>query len=342
MKNSAMKPITLLLTIVVLLSGCASMSKDSTPSWLDNLYDAKYKEDTYLCAVGSGSSREKAVDAALSSLSQVFNSQVRSITSVLSLSTAQEDMAGEVKFTEASEMFEQSSITSTTEKIVGAQVVNTYIDSNKRVYVRVALDRKKSAEIYQKEIFDLDRSIMDVKKKMISSDDPLTQFFTLSQAVGYATKQQRLYDQIQVLLKKSQNSNLMILTRELNLIASTVNIAIRVDSSMGKEVLTAAFSKTLVDLGFKVVQDEKDSTATLIVGYESTPITLENSPYKYERYAMSATLLSGSTTLYSYQKNEREAAMSEVEAREKALISASTNGVNEFFILLEETLGVTK
>jgi len=109
-----------------------------------------------------------------------------------------------------------------------------------------------------------------------------------------------------------------------------------------KDVITASFSKKLVDLGFSLVQDEENPTALLVVNYESTPVNLEHSPYKYERYTLSAELLSQSNTLYSYQKSEREAAMSEVEAREKALISASTTSVNEFFILLEETLGVTK
>lgn len=342
MKKSTLGALLVCFAIIILYSSCSSLSKDSTPSWLDNLYDNQYKENTYLCAIGSGSSRENAVDAALSSLSQVFNSQVKSITTVHSLSTAEEDYGGNVKFTEASQMFDQSSVTSNTEKIIGAEVVNTYIDSNKRVYVRVALNRKRSAEIYQKEILDLEKSIMDVRMRMISIDDPLTRFFTLYRAVGYAMQQQRLYDQIQVLLNNTQKSNLMALTRELQQIASSVKIAIRVDASHGEDVITASFSKKLVDLGFSVVQEDEDSIALLVVSYESTPVNLENSPYKYERYTLSAELLSRLNTLYSYQKSEREAAMSEVEAREKALISASTTSVNEFFTLLEETLGVTK
>ncbi len=176
MKKSTLGALLVCFAIIILYSSCSSLSKDSTPSWLDNLYDNQYKENTYLCAIGSGSSRENAVDAALSSLSQVFNSQVKSITTVHSLSTAEEDYGGNVKFTEASQMFDQSSVTSNTEKIIGAEVVNTYIDSNKRVYVRVALNRKRSAEIYQKEILDLEKSIMDVRMRMISIDDPLTRF----------------------------------------------------------------------------------------------------------------------------------------------------------------------
>lgn len=340
MKKTILGSFISLLLIVSVFSGCVSLSKNSTPSWLDTLYDAQYKESAYLCALGSGSSREKAVDAALSSLSQVFNSQVRSVTTVLSISTAQDDNMGEVKFSDSSEMIESGTVTSTTENIIGAEVVNTFIDSNKRVYVRVALERKRVAEIYQKEIFELDRSIIDVRKRLISTEDPLARYFILSKAVGYATKQQRLYDQIQVLLKKSQASNLMGIKRELDQIASSITIAITVDSDKGRDVLVAAFSQKLIELGFTIVEDDSKATALMDVVYDSTPLELENSPYKYERYTMSATLYSGSSILYSYQKSEREAAMSDVEARKKALMSASTSAIHEFFTLLEETLEV--
>lgn len=321
---------------------CSSLSTPSSPPWLNTLYDKQYNEDTYLNAIGSGSSREKAVDAALSSLSQVFNSQVRSITTVLSTSTAADDGVSDVKFTESSELIDQSSVTSTTERIVGAEVVNTYIDSNQRVYVRVALHRKRSAELYQKEVFNLDTSIMNVRREMLSIKDPLRAYFTLSKAVGYAKRQQLLYDQIEVLLKKSENSKLFVVQNELNAIASSVKIAIKVEALEGKEVLLASFSQNLIDLGFSIVEQEEESSAQLVVSYESSPLNMANSPYMYQRYTISATLLSGSTTLYSYQKSEREAALSEEEAQKKALIQASTVAVDEFFTLLEQTLGDIK
>lgn len=323
-------------------SGCASMATGSSPRWLDGLYDKQYSEDTYLCAVGSGSSREKAVDAALSSLSQVFNSQVRSVTTVLSLSTANQDAMGEVKFTEQSEMMDQGTITSSTDRIVGAEVVNTYIDANARSYVRVALHRKRTSDLYQKEISELEASIMQVRRDLLSHTDPLERYFTLAKALGYARKQQNLYDQIQVLLKKSQNSNYMALQRELDGIASSVKIAITVDAKSDQAALKAAFSQKLVSLGFSVVESDAQSSARLHIRYDSVPLDLQDSPYKYQRYTLTAQLTSGQETLFSFQKNEREAAMSETDAEKKALVQATTSVVSEFFILLQETLGDTK
>ena len=349
MKAGTMKRIrqlSLLLVLGVMLfstSGCASLETGSaTPRWLDGLYDKQYSEDEYLCAVGSGSSREKAVDAALSSLSQVFNSQVRSVTTVSSLSTARTDAMGEVKFTEESEMMDQGTVSSSTDRIVGAEVVNTYMDGNARTYVRVALHRKRTSALYQKEINELDLSIMNTKRTLIAVSDPLERYFILRKAVSFAQKQQNLYDQIQVLLKKTQNSTLIPLERELSAIASTVKIAVTVDSSEDHQVLFSAFSQKLVELGFSVVPLDANPTASLDLMYECTPLELADSPYKYARYTLSARLSSGSSTLFSYQKIEREAAMSVPDAQKKALIQATTCAVSEFFTLLQETLGDTK
>lgn len=340
------RQISLLLVLFVLLfftSGCASVGKSSaSPRWLDDLYDTQYSEDTYLCAVGSGSSREKAVDAALSSLSQVFNSQVRSVTTVLSLSTANQDAMGDVTFTEQSEMMDQGTVTSSTDRIVGAEVVNTYMDSNARTYVRVALHRKRTADLYQKEISDLTTSIMHVRRDLLGRTEPLEQYFTLSKALAFAREQQCLYDQIQVLLKKSQNSSLMMLQRELDGIASQVKIAVTVDAKGDQQTLQAAFTQKMVELGFSVVDSDAPSSAQLYLQYESVPVELKDSPYKYARYSLSAVLTSGQTTLFSFQKSEREAAMSEADAQRKALVQASTSLVSEFFTLLRETLGDTK
>lgn len=343
MKQFKAIPLFLLGAVtLLLLSGCASPGKESTPRWLDTLYDKQYSEDLYLCAVGSGSSREKASDAALASLSQVFNAQVRSVTTVLSRSTAQDDGTGELKFTELSEMVDQGSVSSVTDKIVGTEVVNTYIDDNARVYVRIALNRKKTAALYQKEINELDLSIMTVRRSMMAVSEPLERYFILRKALSFAHRQQNLYDQMQVLVKMGQSSTLIPLERELAGLASSVKIAIAVDSLGDHDVLFSAFAQSLGSLGFAVVPLDGNPTAFLELQYRCTPLELENSPYKYARYTLSAQLNSSRATLFSYQKNEREAAMSIAEAEKKALIQATTGSLLEFFTLLQERLGDTK
>ncbi len=322
------------MILLLMVSGCTSIS-NTPPSWLNSLYDKSCDKDSYLCAIGSGSSREKAIDSALASLSQVFNSQVKSVTSVISISTA--EMGG--MFSESSEMFDQSSVTSSTDKIIGAEVVNTYIDSTQRVFVRVALNREEAANIYKEEIAELDLSILEVERRILTLHDDLTRYFTLSKAVGYARKQQLLYNQIQVLLNQSQESRLASLERKLINLASSVKISIEIDSSQGGEVLKAAFSQKLNNLGFTIVNDVGEANAFLFVKCDIVPLNIEDSPYKYATYTMWAKMMSGGTTLYSYNTSEREAALSDEDAMKKALNRVSSVAVDEFFHLLEESLG---
>lgn len=330
-----------LISILALLaSGCATTSsKGGPPSWMDSPYDKQYDEDTYLCSVGTGSSREKAVDAALASLSQIFNSQVRSSTTVTSLSTASEDASGNVTFTEQSEMFDQGTVSSVTEKIIGAEVVNTYMDANARLYVRVALHRKRTADLYQKELGELSTSLMEVRTKALSAVNPLSRYFLLSKAVSIAKMQQSLIDQMQVLLQKSLSSQLPALQRELVSVASNITVGLDVRSSEATEPLEAAFSQKLQQLGFQVVPLAANPPATLEITYTVTPIVMNDSPYRYARYDLAAQLKNAEAIVFSFQKSEREAALSESDAVGKALKQATGNAVDEFFTLLAKKLG---
>lgn len=336
-----MKRLIIGLAAVVLLTSCVQLPVfDRTPQWLDSPYDKAYQEAEYLCAVGSGSSRNKAVDDAMSALSQVFNSQVHSVTTVTSLSTAEEDILGKMTFSEASEMVESSKIESVTDKIVGSEVVNSHTDELGRVYVRVALNRKTAAELYQKEIADLSSQIKDLRSKAAFASDPLKSYVVLVRALALAKQQQTLINQVQVLLKQSQPSQLAAIQRELANLSASVSIVVEVATDEASEpTLKAAFSSALQTLGFAVIEDMGQATALLMVGYQVNPIVMAGSPYAYARYELTADLTNGKETLVSFQKGDREAAMQENEAIAKALRQASTEAVDEFLSVMLQSLG---
>jgi hypothetical protein len=317
------------------------------PSWINQLYDRKYNENTYLCAVGSGSSREKAVDAAFSTLSQVFNSKVRSVTTVSSLSTASTDAFGSVTFTDSSEMLDQGTVSSSTDKIIGAEVVNTYIDENARVYVRVALHRSRTAELYKDEIGELSSSISQLKGQSQLSSDSLSAYFTLQKAYILAQRQQALLDQVEILDKKQYASTLPALERQLTTLASSIKLAVLVTvatsedqlKELSRQTLTASFSQSLQSLGFKVVSEETETTAFLEILFKLEPVILEGSPYQYARYEMTAQLKGSNRILLSYQDSDRVAALSTQEALSKALKQASSESVKGFVQRMEQEFG---
>jgi hypothetical protein len=340
-----------LLLGMILLSGCmATHSVGNIPQWVDSLYDAKYNEKTFLCAVGSGSTRETAVDAALASLSQVFNSQVKSITSFASVSTATDDGQGLVKFSESSSMLDQGSVTSSTDRIIGAQVVNTWIDANARIYVRVAVDRKRTSDLYQKDIQELGASIAHLKISAQMSNDLLSQYFILREAVRLAKQQQGFIDQVQVLTGQKISSLLAPLQMELAQTAAKIQILVHAEVFSNEDALNAlemestqerlvsAFSNQMNELGFTVFLDKRTVPVNLEIIYSVTPIVQTGSPYQYARYELSVQLKSEGRVLVSYQKAEREAALSTKDALQRALRQALATAVPEFSTLMQKEL----
>lgn len=332
----------LLLACLFALAGCTTADGGGEePGWLGTLYDRTYDEATYLCAVGSGSTREKAVDAALSSLSQVFNAQVRSETTVTALSTASTDTAGTVKFTEDTQLVDRGTVTSNTDKIVGAEVVNTYVDRNAVVYVRVALHRQRTASLYEAEIGELSASMQKLRLRAMTTENPLVAYFALYDAYATALRQQSLLDQVQVLDKKTRKSMLPLYERELSDLASAISVAVKADGEEATKI-EAAFAQTLTGLGFSVAGDEEAATATLSIDYSATPVPMENSPYKYARYTLSVSLMASDLTVLSYQKADRIAALSDQEAMAKAVNEACKEASGGFVQALRRNLGTTE
>nr|WP_321304815.1 LPP20 family lipoprotein [uncultured Sphaerochaeta sp.] len=335
MRNYLVVPVLLFLVLGI---SCTSLGSSKVPSWIDHPYDKAYDEDTYLCAVGSGSSRQKAVDAALASLSQVFNAQVRSVTEVSSLSTAATDTMGNVTFTESSEMMDFGSVTSETDQIIGSEVVNVYTDELGRVHARVALHRERTASLYQKQIAELGSSIAQLNMRSATADTLLAEYVLLRETRELAKQQQALYNQLQVLLKQPQRQVLAPIDRALSALAQQITIAVEVFESVNATpVLKAAFEQGLQERGFST--GAQDPYAILDVWYTVEPITMEGSPYAYARYTLSIQLKDSKQVYVSYEKADREAAMSERDALAKALKAASSSGVDGFFTLMLETLG---
>lgn len=331
---------SVLILLPLLLVSCTMLgySRSGEPAWMQSTYDGKYNEAAYLCAVGSGSSRERGVESALSSLSQIFNAQVRSVTEVTSLSSRETDTAGNVSFAESTDLLDIGRVASNTEQIIGAEVVGTYTDAMGRVHVRVALHRKRTAQLYQHRIAELSTALTQARTKSALASDSIRSYVLLLQAKSLAREQQGLYDQLQVLLREPQRQVLLGYEMELATLAQQIQIKVDVVSDgASTPVLQAAFEKGLQDFGFRI--SDQPSGPVLLVHYEVQPLTMADSPYRYARYNLSVQLKHSSQTYLSYEKGEREAALSEVDAVAKALRSASNSGVEEFFSLMLKTAG---
>jgi len=327
-------PITLCL---VVLLGCATGGTSSRPSWLERPYDKSYDQGTYLAAVGSGSTREQAVDNARAALSQIFQSEVSSVTELTTLSTSATDEAGASTFTQASEMLEMGRVTSTTDAIIGSEVANVFTDSLGRVHARVVLHRTKSGDLYAQRVGELALQRSALRTKRLLTADVLRQYILLLEELGLATSEQGYLDQIQVLSGKSQAHVLMPLRQELSRLASAITVVVNVDAPpAARATLQAAYEAALQQLGFTTA--EAKGAYELGVTYHSEEVVMEGSPYHYVRWALSAQLKGGQVVYLSHQSGSREAALGAAEAAERALRIASTDGVQDFLVQLLQSL----
>jgi hypothetical protein len=330
-------PITLSL-LLLLLSGCAtSTGTTSPPSWLDRPYDKSYSEAEYLVAVGSGSTREQAVDAARSALSQIFKSEVRSVTELTTYSTSTTDEAGQSTFTQAAEMLEMGRVSSTTDALIASEVANVYTDPLARVHARVVMNRAKSVELYRGEVQQLALQRSALRTRRLMTGDRLAQYVLLLEELGLGQIEQGFLDQIQVLTGKSQAQVVLPISQELRALASTITVDIELDApESARALLRAAFEAALQGLGFATVHDH--GAYHLQVVYSAEEVVMEKSPYHYVRYNLNSQLGGDSIVYFSHSSGGREAALGSGEAWARAQRTAASDGVSEFLARLLQDL----
>ena len=335
--------IGLIVVIVVLTVGCAGAVRPSLdrPNWIDSLYDANYNEKTYICAVGAGSTRENAINAAFSSLSQVFHTQVDSTLSFYGVSSASTLDLQETMYSDSESMIDQSRLSSKTERLVGGEVVNTWIAKDGTVWVRVAVNRKKTAEVYTNDMATLEKEINRIRFHSAQGPTPLTRFFRLLGALQPAMAHQELSEQVGILTGKSRSSLLQNIEHELDTLASTITIALEskvvvpeAERAVTTSQVLSAFSALFTDFGFNVVTTNTAKYPLVTIEYSVAEIEQTGGRYVHVRYALSVQVKEGGTVLATYQKNQRETALTPLDARQRALRLALNDAIQGLSLAL--------
>jgi len=313
------RPLLLISLSLFLLVGCLSQGiyQQEEPIWINNLYDNLYPEADYLCAVGSASDRINAINAAFSSLSQTFNAKVDSLVR----SYSESYNVNETYFYDSEALIDQLSVTSQAEVIIGAQVVNSYVDKNNLHWVRIAIDRKKGVALYLEKMAKYEEDINRIIRVASLASSPLERYFKLLSAHQVALKHQNLADQAQVLSGKSQKQLLWQLQNRLDDLSSSIDLKVEIEQSSDKErdkELKSAFDSLLDDWGFTI----KEEGAVVLVTYNTYRVDAEQSPYRQIRWSITVTFKEGSLTLATLHKEGRETALNENDALRRALKAA--------------------
>lgn len=315
------KGVLLILLLLSLFFSCATPPAHQG-GWVNNPYDKNYTEDEYLLVIGSGSSYQKAVDNARMNLAYVFSSQVEALTAITTI-----DSSDGERF---DELFEHGTISSNVDDLVDAHVFSSMTDQKGQTFVRFGLHRATSAQFYQHRVEALEKELALVYRS--ASANELERYAQLAGSYPLAQEAQELSDRIWVLTKEQRPNYLFTLRSELQGLAQTITVGVQVVSETRPEVLKAGFEDTLQRLGFR----QGAGRYTLTITYDSEAVTLQASPYAYERYTLSVILGEKDTVIRSYTLSERIAALEQGDAKAKALASALHNGSETLIALLSQ------
>ncbi|MFA5513944.1 MAG: LPP20 family lipoprotein [Sphaerochaetaceae bacterium] len=309
-------PIVVILFALFAVGCLSSNTSGKRPVWIELLYDRSYPQSKYLCAIGSGSNYENAVGSAYSSLSQSFSVRVES-----TLQTFSESYYSETSSYFGDSMIDSGILSTQSETILGAKVVNVWVDKQNMVWVRVALERAKGAKLYEKEIKQLAQQIEKIQLSAMKESSSLSRYFRLQKALPLAEKHQQLIQQLSVLKGSTVNPLLRNLESQLDSIASAVTVTVTVTKAPNQETkkrIENGFIALLNDYGFSVGQGE----AVVEIDYESTIISSANSPYTHSSWSVEASITEKGKTIGSFNKSGRATALNEKEANDKALKEA--------------------
>ena len=311
--------------MILLLAGCASML-DSTPKWISSTYDSVLPEGKYLCAVGSGASRQDALNNAMATMAQAFSVSVNSIQTLKSSSTAATDSAGSAAYSDSAVMTDDSTLASNISEILGLEIHDTYQDKDSVYWVRVSLDRDKAMKLYGSKVSELLDSCDSLILEARTADNPLSGLVSLSKAETVAARIDDFYSQMRIISGKNYSSKTPEIETVRKGIVSSMTFAVDVkcNDEQAASLLKAAIGSVLSEAGIPV---SDSGNCTIAADCTITPIKMDGSPYSYCSYSASLSVSAFGKNVFSWQNSKRSAGLSDSAARSKAVESAVSDAV---------------
>lgn len=316
------KNIFLGIFMLVVLAGCTSISNGGSnlPSWVSNAYDSDYSSSRYLCAVGSGESKQQAEKNAKNSLSQIFNTSVKSTMQEF---TFDDGTSSESIFSSF------DTLNSDLENMLGIEVADVYQDMEKEYWVRVCLDKNKAKNNISASVEAKLTEVYSLISQSITKVNPFEKYRLLRQAKSLALKIQPSIDQLSVLNGYTVTSPLTEIINSLTKIKSNLVISLDLTkvSEEKKDVISSGLKKYLESQGFTITEGAK---ATLFVTYEEIISTKDD--FYYCNNDFTATLESNGITIDSFTSAVRGIGINEKAASTKAVVKTLKSMENEFLV----------
>ncbi len=310
MKNKLLFSIVLSLLFV----SCASVSNQGIPSWFINQYDAPCNKTDFICAVGSGSSKEEAHENAKVALSQIFNTKIQN--ALVLYDSDNKSTLDSIGYVDTS-----------VDDLIGLKLVNTYVNKDGVFFVRVALEKKLAINKLREIITPSNREIASLLASNNESD--LTYLQNLLRAKKIAISIQQYFDQLSVLEEATVPSPLISVENKINMLKKNLSLDVKVESedSFTKSQLEKAVQTMLINSGIGI---SNNSESLLILSYSWSNAPPKNGLYQCN-FNLEMQVKEDSNTIISLEKQGRGIGISEENAQSKAIEQAISLIEGELF-----------
>jgi len=312
---------TILIFLVIILFACASVSKaeakkNKRPEWLDNPQKI-YPEAYYLSAIGEGDSRAYAEDMAVSKISRIFESVVKTEQTVSNRYNEIVNAKG-ANATETTDINTNINISSE-QKLLNLKFGESYTDKNGRVFVIAYIDRMKTASIYESRIEAAAAKIVEFLKNGDNAKNRIESYAYYNAAVLFHEQIQIMMQQLDIIFPSGKDMIELgydenILTKKLKEAADKITFNIDLENDKDGKI-RILLQEMFTDMGFKLNDDALLKVKGKIDFYETD---LKRDDYIFVRYDMKLQIVDDHNEIVaalSEKGREGHTSYSEAEAR---------------------------
>jgi hypothetical protein len=292
------------------------------PAWVDSP-EAVYSRNSYVAAVGSGSSREQAEKSAFAALSSVYR---LSLQADQTLTNSYQEMVrnGQTSDWYEGVSLEESIRTSTAMDLVGAAIRGVWSDGS-LFYAVAVMENAQTAQLYARMIRDNQRiidTLTDIPAASRNNMNGLARFqfaITLAEANKvFANVLSVIGAPVPAELRQSEDYRL-----ESAAIIRAIPVSVTVEGDRENRI-RSAFASVFTAAGFRT--GGNNSPYRLQARLSFSEVQLPNQPNKFVRYVLEGNFVESATgeVLFPYNVNGREGHLSLSEAEVRALRAAES------------------
>jgi len=313
--------IIMLCTILLVACSQASAGKNRQPNWITNP-ESEYPNSLYMTAVGQGDSRNEAEKRAIGNLAQIFKAEV-SVEETVTESYEELMSSGEIAASGSSSM--ESAVSVNAEQTLqNVQIGESYTDDLGRVYVLAYLDRMQTATIYETQIEENNRRIVDFQDlAQTTSGNPAQHYALLNAAHIIARQNVGLLAQLNIISPTSREMMQLPyqadqLAQERAASAKKISFFVEIQNDQNDKV-TNLIKEELADLGFVSVANA-NALLQLRGDVLFEPVDLDRQGQKFVRWVLNLSVLNAQAeSIINLTKSGREGHLNEAEAQARAL-----------------------